>query len=552
MQKLTKGLERQAKTATNSWTKTGAKLGKIASQMANLRTSAAAYALFRGVKAATDASLDFSTHMYRVQAWTGASAGNLKKMSDEAMRLNKETKFTAINIAEGMGLLAKRDFSPEQIIKMAPAIAALATAGGDTSVPQVTMALADALSIYDEGMEKAVKYTDMMATASANAAFDMLQLVDAFGRAGGMTEAVGMDFKTTIAILGALSEKQERGARAGTRLEMSISHLFDPNKKALKALGRLGIHKRSDIFEGERLDFIRMMELFEKGGATAPDMVAIFGKKGSKVMIKLLGQLELVKSLMDKMDERGATAQGIADIMQQGITKAAAEAESSWTNMLITMGKSLEFMTIPLLKWVKGFANWMKEHPKVAQMVSVLMSLLAVVFGLVAVIGIVLGAVSGLLLAIGYLKLHIAILATVGVPLLLLVAILTIIIARFDDFKWLFFVLVEGVGNFATALFNVKDNIVEGLLWPLEKVKGLWDTIQGKLGFGDTKHELSSTATRPDQLGTSGKVTVENIIKGSIDVNDKTGGMVSAGAGGGLIPINVSPNDSYSMGGSYQ
>ena len=106
-------------------------------------------------------------------------------------------------------------------------------------------------------------------------------------------------------------------------------------------------------------------------------------------------------------------------------------------------------------------------------------------------------------------------------------------------------------GKVATALFNVKDNIIEGLLWPLEKVKTLWEFMQSKLGFGDTKHEFSSTATRPDQLGTTNKVTVENIIKGSIDVNDRTGGMVTAGAGGGTIPVNVTPNDSYGLGGPY-
>ena len=291
MDRITQGFRLRMLYAGEASDKMGAKLGKLSSRLANLRTGFAAMMLFRGLKASTKASLDFSTSMFKVQAWTGASAEKMTMLRKEAMRLNKETKFTALNVAESMGLLGKRGFDPDTIKRLVPVIAGLATAGGDTTMPQVTEALADALTIYKEGATQAVKYSDMMATASAGAAFDMLQLVDAFGRAGGMTEAVGMDFKTTVAILGALAEKQERGARAGTRLEMSIAHLLSPTRKGLKALKELDVTYR-DVFTSKgKLRFVNFLGLVDKSLLSSKDkataMVDIFGRRGSKVMIRL-------------------------------------------------------------------------------------------------------------------------------------------------------------------------------------------------------------------------------------------------------------------------
>ena len=98
--------------------------------------------------------------------------------------------------------------------------------------------------------------------------------------------------------------------------------------------------------------------------------------------------------MLDKIGKGGGDAAKMAATMQQGITKAAAEARSAWQNMLIAIGKSVEFITIPLLNLVKSFAEWVKAHPWIARTIGLFMLVGTVLLHLVTIVGVAMAAMG--------------------------------------------------------------------------------------------------------------------------------------------------------------
>lgn len=531
MRNLTKKFRGDLYTSGNALTTFGTKASKASTALANLRTGFAAAMLTRGVRTVAKDAFDFAEQMQKVAAWTGAGASEMAMLSKEAKKLNDETKFTALNVAESMGLLAKREFDPATIKTLEPILASLATAG-DVSMASVTTTIADALNIYEMGAKDALVFTDKMAAASSKTPLDMLTITQAFGEAGATAHAYGIEFNTLMGILGTLAGQQERGARAGTRLQSSLLKLVTPTLKAEKALGDMGITFDTVFSAPGKMDILAVLEKFDAAGEKAKHLIPdIFGTRQSKVMLKLLGRYKEVLAEIDKVNNAQGEASRISAKMMEGIVGATHQAASAWANMRIAIGESIEFILIPLLKMVKGFADWVKENKKVAQVIGVSMLIGAALLSLVTIFGVVAASVGSLSLLMGTLAGATATASFVG---------------------------VAGFGALATAMWAAT--------WPVLLIVGAialiiagvvalvvyWEEIWGWVKkvsmasfFGGVEETsalppLSSTVTRPDELGTNrNKMTVESLVKGSIDINDYTGGRVGLKTNGGTIPINV-------------
>ena len=571
--------------AGSSLEKFGIKASKASTALANLRTGFAAAMLTRGLMRTSDEALNFSTAMFKAEAWTDGTKKQMKMLGDEAMRLNKETKFTALNVAESMGLLARRDISPEDIKTLVPTIAALATAGGDTTMPQITDALANALAVYDAGADKAVEFADKMASASSGSAYSMLQLIDAFNAGGGTAESMGAKYEEVLAVLGAASEKGEVGARAGTRLGMSLLYLPNPTNKALKALQKLKIGY-DDVFDVKgNIKIIDLVEQLEKGSAGMGKaerggyLEEIFSRRGARFMMKVVGQSELIRKKLKKIYEDEGAADKISRKMQQGITKATAEASSSWLNMVTAIGLSLHFITIPLLKIIKKFADWVKDSPGVARTVGLFMAISAVFLIMVTTLGMILAAVGSITIAVGMLGMTIGVffwwVLGISAAIIIIIASTSLLIAYWEKGRLILafiaaivavIVLLLGgplwiiiIASILIILGHWKEikNIVFWIgayllaMWetPMERLKKFLEMLEdaknfftGEVSVRDLdamKLELSSDMADPESMFYGKNIVVEVNHTGGMEFFNRTGlGMAPTGQGGN-VPTNI-------------
>lgn len=546
MRAKTRQFNSDLKTSGTALSNFGIKASKASTALANLRTGFAAAMLTRGVKNVGEEAFKFSEAMNAVKANTQGTVVQMRMLRSEAMRLNAETKFTAIQAAETMAILGRRGLDPSKIKGLMPDILAMATAGRISPEESATL-LAGTLKTYAEGVEKAVEFTNIMAFATTSTATDMTQLARAIKNAGGMTSSVGISFKETTAILGVLASKFEVGSSAGTRMSMAIAKLIDPSKEAIETLNKLGI-RRGEIFDGK--DFkdgglIRFFELMDEKGATAKDVLTIFTKKSGRMLVKLLGMSDQLRRVRNEMDTTDITTRKMADTMQEGLTGAVYEASSAWINMKVAIGDALGFILIPLLRVVKGFAEWVKLHPGVAKFIGIIMLTGAVLLSMVTIIGVVLASLGSLSILFGTTG---AIAATAGAAGAAGFGAMAVAVwAAMAPFLAIAAVIAVIVGV-VLLLMGYWENI-----WGFIKKIGFG--IKNLLGFGGADpFSLSDDATRPGDLGTNKSMTSVTVNHtGELIFTNRSGGNVQQGAGGpGMVPINIKQDSGYGYyGGAY-
>ena len=521
----------------------GDKLGKASTKLANLRTGFAAMMLTRGLKDIATSSLEFEKAMNAVEGRVEATTKQMDVMRQAAMDLGHYTKFSAGQAADAMANLGMRGYDTAQILKLLPVAATLGTAA-ETELAESTEMLTGVMKIFEMGIDDANRVTNVLALTATNTANSMPDLVDALKKAGPLGHAGGVGFEHMAAMLGVMGDKMLRGSDAGTLLMNSFRNLIDTSRDAEQGLMALGLTK-DDVTDasGKLVDMITLLEKFESVGAGVGDIFEVFQIRGAKAVAVMLGQTPEMRQLLKLYDEQGDAAQRLADIMSKGVVRAAFEASSAWKNMRISMGKSMEPITIALMKAVDWFATFVQKHPILQKIVVTFMLLSTVLLQMVTVLGVVLASIAGVAIAMKYLG--IVSMATFGSTALLLgiIAIKVVIITA-------------AISTLIALMPKMWEDIREIdrmiLLW-LE-AKGLRTEGAPKASYGQwapAMSPLSSSAVDPNSVAAPTRIQVETSINGSLNINDRTGGRVSATDGGGDIPINVS-GGYYPFGGGSQ
>ena len=140
--------------------KTKAQLGGVIGTAAALGA-----ALYAGpVKKAAE----FEAQMSSVQAISGASAGDMAKLSALAKEMGATTQFTAVESGKALEYMAMAGWKTKQMIGGLPGIMNLAAASGE-DLGSVSDIVTDALTAFRMNAEDAGRFADVLAQASSNA-----------------------------------------------------------------------------------------------------------------------------------------------------------------------------------------------------------------------------------------------------------------------------------------------------------------------------------------------------------------------------------------------
>ncbi len=581
MRRVTKGFNTSLKTSGNSLIKFGRKVSKASTALANLRTGFAATMLGMGLRSVNKEAFLFSEAMNRVKKNTMASIPQMKMLANEAMRLNTQTKFTAIQAAEMQGYLGQAGLNAEQIKGLGPKVLSIATAGELMPLAAAKL-LKTTLAAYSLDLDKSVDVIDDLAFAATNAQMTMADLMRSLINVAGTAGAVNIPLKDTLAVLAGVAEKAELGSRAGTRLGMTIFRLVkaagEDGGKAAEALMNLGI-PAEEIFESvgkfKEGGLIRFFELLDEKGGTANDVIRIFTQRASRFAIKVLGMSQGMREFRNRMEDTNVTGKAMADIMMEGLYGSTTRVTSAWINMKITIGESLEFITIPLNKMVKKFADWVKDRPKIAKVIGLFMGFSFVLLTIVTIVGVLLASIGSLSILFGHLAVTTGIatsmgtvgftamaaamwaalwpvLLVIGAILLLAAGIIMLIVYWEDVHKWIK-KTSDSMINLMMA-FNPFLGLTVLLVKHWEKIIGMWEKVKGFFG-ADTKHEFTSTGTSADQFA---KGNARGGAGGSWDLsvdvfNRSPDSIFLKGGDGGTVPMNIdnSMYGGYGMSGGY-
>lgn len=305
---------------------------------------------------------DFEYAMNRVGAVSRSNSVELEKMRDVAKELGKTTQFSAKEAADGMSFLAMAGFEANEIIASMPGVLDLAAAG-QMDLAQAADVASNILTGYGLKASELTNVNDIMTATFTRTNTSLAQLGEAMKFVAPVASAMKVDISEASASIGLLGNAGIQASMAGTTLRAILSRLSDPANEAVEVLQRLGIRKDQVVdAEGNVSSIISIVKALEESGASAADMLTIFGDRAGPGMAALVkqGSSELSKltDTLQKAAGKGGTTE-IAAAQMKGFNGGMKELGSAFQALQIAIGDSgiLEFAS----KFVRKLADLLRK-----------------------------------------------------------------------------------------------------------------------------------------------------------------------------------------------
>ena len=299
---------------------------------------------------------DFQQGMNKVRAITGQTGKAMDDMRKQALELGRTTSFTARQASEAMSFLAMAGFKANEIMAAMPNTLQLAAAAA-IDLGTAADITSNILTGYGMKVSELGHANDVLVGAFTNANVDLRMLGESFKYVGPIAKGAGMSFEETAAALAMFGNAGIQGSMAGTALRGALSKLLNPTKQAEKALSRLGIHAKDS--QGQLLPLVKIVKQLEDAGASAADMLQIFGDRAGPAMKALVDQgSAALANLTDKLMNAGGTAARIEKTQLEGFKGAIIKMKSALQGLAIAFGDTL----LPVATKIANWATSMSGH----------------------------------------------------------------------------------------------------------------------------------------------------------------------------------------------
>ena len=529
----------------------GTKLTKASTALANLRTGFAAAVMTRGLMDAVSVTIEFEKAMNAVEARGKTTAGQLVQIRKRALELGRTTKFTAVQVAQGMEMLRKRGFDVKDTLGLIGPVVTMATAG-NMDLAESAERLTGILKMTGKDIDQASKVTDIFAISSSRSALSMDELYKGLLNFLPLGRAAGMEFEEMAAMVSAFSEGGVMGSKAGTLLMNVVRGLLKPTKDLGRVMRKFKIPKDPFIdASGNIKDLNGLLEELKKKGVAAADifkMMQIRGAKGTAVMIE---HTDKVKELVEEYKNATGAAVKMADIMNKGIVRAAFESSSAWQGMKIAIIKAIMPIIIGIMRMVEAFAEFVSKRPAVAEFIGVFLVAGAILLGLITTIGVVIAALGSLLVLSGFLTggmfgggIGMAAGTVVKGSLSGLSAVMLVLAGKVAILTAGVLLVVAAIAMVVTQWDKLTGWVGKGFSNIAEYTKkGSFDWFMGQQGqlFGPNPRDL----TFLDQVSQPVTQKVETEVKGEITVKAAGGAEAAAASKSDGLSFNVAPTGGY-------
>lgn len=233
------------------------------------------------------AGADFQDAMARVQAISKASTNDLKALREEAMRLGRDTKYTATEAATALEQLIRNGLKPVAAKEALSGVLQLAQSQA-ISLAEAADIATTSMNAFGLSTKDLTRINDVLASTASNTATNVLELFEAFKIAAPIAKSAGISLEETSTVLGALANNGFRGSEAGTGLKQVILAIADKTPDAIAVAEKYGIQLDEVSLRSEGL--IKTLERMKKAamGFSIQDLSQFANKLGAPKMAAVL------------------------------------------------------------------------------------------------------------------------------------------------------------------------------------------------------------------------------------------------------------------------
>lgn len=191
------------------------------------------------------AAARFDKAMDEVAAVSEASAAELERLSDAAIKAGLATQYSATEAANAMAELARAGLSTSQIIGGALVASLHLAAAGQLGLEESAVTIAKSLHAFNLEGSQAGHVADVLAAAANKSATNVHEMALASKMSALIAAQMGLTFEETAGALALFADNALAGSDGGTSLKVMLMMLSHPTLKSQKLMKQLGI----DVFD---------------------------------------------------------------------------------------------------------------------------------------------------------------------------------------------------------------------------------------------------------------------------------------------------------------
>lgn len=294
---------------------------------------------------AVKTAADFEGAMSNVQAISGASAGELGRLTDKAKEMGAKTKFSATESADAFSYMAMAGWKTEDMLNGIEGIMYLAGASGE-DLAQTSDIVTDALTAFGMTASDTNEFVDILAKASSNANTNVSLMGETFKYVAPVAGALGYSAKDVSVAIGLMANSGIKASSAGTALRSLLTNLAKPTDSVQAAMDALGISLTDS--QGEMKEFSTLMlEMRSSFSGLTEEQKAQYAASlaGKTGMSGLLAVVNASDSDFNKLTESIQNSSGAAkemyDVANDNLNGRLTILKSTVESIAITFGEKL-------------------------------------------------------------------------------------------------------------------------------------------------------------------------------------------------------------------
>lgn len=288
---------------------------------------------------------EFEAQMSTVEAISGATADEMKRLSDEAKRMGATTQFTAVEAGKALEYMAMAGWKTDQMLGGLPGIMNLAAASGE-DLGQVSDIVTDALTAFNMTADQAGRFADVLAQASSNSNTNVAMMGATFQKVAPVAGALGYSVEDVSLAIGLMANASIKSEVAGTSLKTALANMAKPTKQMKEYMDKYGISLTNadgsmkslrEVVDNLRSSLGGLSETEQVAAATA-----IFGKESFAGMLAIVNASEAdFQKLSDSVNNSAGAAERMAQIKLDNFQGKVTLLQSAVEGLQIALGDAL-------------------------------------------------------------------------------------------------------------------------------------------------------------------------------------------------------------------
>ncbi|ERT59338.1 phage tail tape measure protein [Megasphaera vaginalis (ex Srinivasan et al. 2021)] len=296
-----------------------------------------------GIYDAIKGYADFEQEMSAVKAISGASESEFQALTDHAIKMGSETKFSALESAKALEYMGMAGWKADEMIAGLPGIMNLAAASGE-ELAGVSDIVTDSMSAFKLQAKDAGMFADVLAAAATNSNTNVGKLGYSFKYAAPLAGALGYSIQDVSLALGTMADAGIKGEQAGTSMRALLTHMAKPTDDSAAAMELLGLSITDSA--GKMRPFRDVMKDIRNGFKTlTPEQQAataamLAGQEGMSGLLAIVNQSDdKFNKLADSIDNSQGAAEKMAKTRLDNLSGDIEYLAGDWDEFTMKLMK---------------------------------------------------------------------------------------------------------------------------------------------------------------------------------------------------------------------